>query len=146
MLNDSSHVAHSDGPLPAFDITVLDAYVPPLGAYTPDTNTTTISVEVLAIVGASATTLAGASASIFYDSETLAVVHRFKAKASGLASTTVWAWRGRHATPGEHELSKAQKLARRYGTTLVSGTNRAFLLAINAIGHRAHIACVIPKF
>lgn len=77
-----------------------------------------ISVEVMSIVGTNASVVSDSS--IFYDTEVLAVVHRFKTKSSGLVGTKVWSWSGKHSKPGEKEERKLQELARRYNTTLVT--------------------------
>lgn len=58
--------------------------------------------------------------SIFYDTEILAIIHRSKSLESGLVSTMVWIWQGKHSTLGEKEEHKLQELAKRYGTTPVS--------------------------
>lgn len=108
--------------MPKVDVGPLLNFQPAI--YEPDPDITTISVEVLSIVGNNATALSKDS-SIFYDTETLAVVHRFKAKSSGLVNTKVWAWRGSKAQAGEREEKKLQELARRYNTPLV---NQAHLI------------------
>lgn len=79
----------------------------------------TISVELLSIVGNAATVISEPS-NIFYDSEILAIVHRVKSKASGLASTSVWCWLGKQARLGDRDDKKLQELSRRYGTRAVS--------------------------
>ena len=78
----------------------------------------TISVELLSIVDNAATVISE-SQGIFYDSEILAVVHRVKSKASGLASTSVWCWLGKKTRLGDREDKKLQELSRRYGTRAV---------------------------
>ncbi|KAG5648543.1 hypothetical protein DXG03_003154 [Asterophora parasitica] len=78
--------------------------------------TTTISVEVMAITGTTASNVTKDLA-IFYDTEILAIIHRSKSKLSGLVSTAVWGWEGKRATLGEREQRKLQELAQRYGTT-----------------------------
>ena len=94
-------------------------YRAPRQIYTPSADVSTISVEVLSLLGTTASPLAK-DAHVFYDSEMLVIIHRAKVKSSGLVASTVWAWRGQRAKPGEREMGKAQELARRYGTTLVS--------------------------
>ncbi|KIM40211.1 hypothetical protein M413DRAFT_446377 [Hebeloma cylindrosporum] len=76
----------------------------------------TISVEVLAITGTTATPLSR-NLDIFYDSEILAIVHRTKSKSTGLASTTVWCWLGRRSLLGDREERKIHELSKRYGTS-----------------------------
>lgn len=78
----------------------------------------TISVEFLSIIGSAAIVVSGPQC-IFYDSEILAVVHRVKSKASGLASTSVWCWLGKETQLGDREDKKLQELSRRYGTSAV---------------------------
>lgn len=78
----------------------------------------TISVELFSIVGNAANVMSN-SGGIFYDSEILAIVHRVKSKASGLASTIVWCWLGKQTRLGDHEDKKLQEISRRYGTKAV---------------------------
>ena len=78
----------------------------------------TISVEVLAITGTTATPLSR-NLDIFYDSEILAIVHRTKSKSTGLVSTTVWCWLGRRSLLGDREERKIHDLSKRYGTSAV---------------------------
>ncbi|KDQ57757.1 hypothetical protein JAAARDRAFT_130791, partial [Jaapia argillacea MUCL 33604] len=75
-------------------------------------------VDVMAIVGTSATTL-NTDISVFYDTEVLAIVHRSKSNVSGLVATKVWGWLGKRCKCGEREERKLQELAKRYGTSLV---------------------------
>ncbi|KAI0365644.1 hypothetical protein BV20DRAFT_953838 [Pilatotrama ljubarskyi] len=110
------HLVHADEPLPHVDVDAL--YRAPRPAYAPDPDLTTVSVDVLSIVGNTASTLSK-DASVFYDSEVLAVVHRAKARSSGLVQTKVWGWLGRRAHVGDRENQKIQELARRYGTNPV---------------------------
>jgi hypothetical protein len=122
---------HNDGPLPKFDVAVLTAGIGRAHAYAPDANILTISVEVLLVAGGSANALAPNEAVVFYEGETLAVVHRFKARTSGLVATKVWCWRGRAAGAGELEDAKLQALARRYAAPLIDvrqGTEPAELV------------------
>jgi hypothetical protein len=55
---------------------------------------------------------------VFYDSEVLAIVHRFKTKTTGLVETSLWSWRGRRSQIGEREERKLRDMARHYGTKL----------------------------
>lgn len=57
---------------------------------------------------------------IFYETEVLAIIYRFKTKSSGLVNTKVWAWKGSKAQPSEREEKKLQEVARRYNTPLVN--------------------------
>ncbi|KAI0695962.1 hypothetical protein C8T65DRAFT_664443 [Cerioporus squamosus] len=109
-------LVHSDDPLPRVDVEAL--YRAPRTTYKPDPDVMTISVDVMSIVGSTATAVS-ANTHVFYDSEVLAVIHRAKVKSSGLVTTKVWAWHGKRAQTGEKELQKVQELARRYGTTPV---------------------------
>ncbi|TBU41681.1 hypothetical protein BD309DRAFT_964723 [Dichomitus squalens] len=109
-------LVHDDQPLPHVDVDAL--YRTSRPTHEPNSDVQTISVEVMAILGNSATAI-GKDAHVFHDSELLAVIHRAKVKSSGLVTTKVWAWHGRRAQPDERELQKVQELARRYGTTPV---------------------------
>ncbi|GLB37538.1 hypothetical protein LshimejAT787_0405890 [Lyophyllum shimeji] len=79
--------------------------------------TTTISVEVMAITGTTASTLTK-DMTIFYDTEILAIIYRSKSQHSGLVSTAVWGWEGKRAKLGEREQRKLHELAKRYGTSV----------------------------
>lgn len=79
----------------------------------------TISVEVISIMGSNSTTI-NQDETIFYDRETLAIIHRCKSVSSGLVDTFVWGWLGKHSQFGELEEKKLHELGRRYGTTPVS--------------------------
>ncbi|EEB99121.1 hypothetical protein MPER_01256, partial [Moniliophthora perniciosa FA553] len=79
-------------------------------------DTNTISVEVMSIVGSSFTALSK-DINVFHDSEVLAIVHRFKFKSSGLVGTIVWGWFGKNSQSGEREAQKLEELAKRYGTS-----------------------------
>ena len=57
---------------------------------------------------------------VFYDTEVIAVVHRFKEKSSGLAKTELWGWKGGKCQCSEKEEKKLQDLAKRYNTQPVS--------------------------
>ena len=109
--------AHDDKPLPRVDVDAL--YRAPRARYTADSDLNTISVDVIAIDGATTTPI-NKDPHVFYDAELLAIVHRAKAKSSGLVSTRVWAWQGRRAQPGERERQKVHELARRYNTTPIA--------------------------
>ena len=56
---------------------------------------------------------------VFYDTEILAIVHRVKSKASGLASTSVWCWLGKQSCFRDREEKKLHELSKRYGTSAV---------------------------
>ena len=107
-------------PFPEVDISTL-FNSPPKPSEQP-TDILTISVEVLAITGTTATPLSR-NLDIFYDSEILAIVHRIKSKSTGLASTTVWCWLGRRSLLGDREERKIHDLSKRYGTSAVSKMN-----------------------
>ncbi|CDO74347.1 hypothetical protein BN946_scf184645.g3 [Trametes cinnabarina] len=110
------HLAHNDEPLPNVNVDAL--YRMRSQSYTPDPDLTTVSVDVLAIVGNTASPISK-DANVFYDGELLAVVHRAKARSSGLVQTKVWGWQGRRSHIGDRETQKLQELARRYGTSAV---------------------------
>ncbi|KIY48590.1 hypothetical protein FISHEDRAFT_43148 [Fistulina hepatica ATCC 64428] len=84
----------------------------------------TISVEVMSVTSGSVTPAVQHQLddriSVFYDTETLAIILRCKSKKSGLVDTTVWGWWGKSSQAGDKEKTKLNELARRYGTTLVS--------------------------
>ncbi|KAJ3532677.1 hypothetical protein NM688_g7390 [Phlebia brevispora] len=109
------HLDIVDEQLPTVDV---DALLVDNSGYKADPDVQTISVEVMSIVGASATPISR-DTNVFYDTETLAIIHRSKAKLSGLVSTKVWAWRGVRSQSGEKEERKLQELARRYNTPLI---------------------------
>lgn len=79
---------------------------------------TTVSVDVLSIVG-SASSAISSDTSVFYDAEILAIVWRAKVKSSGLVETRVWGWIGKDARVGPKEEKALAELAKRYGTKLV---------------------------
>ncbi|KAG6842159.1 hypothetical protein C0991_001652 [Blastosporella zonata] len=82
-----------------------------------ESESTTISVEVMAISGTAASLLSK-DRTIFYDTEFLAIVHRSKSDRNGLVSTSVWGWEGKHATLGAREQRKLQEIAQRYGAVI----------------------------
>jgi hypothetical protein len=88
-----------------------------VSVYQPNTDFTTISVDVLSVTGAAATGLKN-DTDVFYDSEILAIVRRVKLKSSGLVETTLWGWQGRRSQIGEREQRKLKDMARHYGTML----------------------------
>jgi len=108
-------------PFPEVNISKLLNSPPKLSEQRP-ADILTISVEVLAITGTTATPLSR-NLDIFYDSEILAIVHRTKSKSTGLASTTVWCWLGRRSLLGDREERKIHDLSKRYGTSAVSELN-----------------------
>ncbi|KAI8993829.1 hypothetical protein BD414DRAFT_513494 [Trametes punicea] len=110
------HLVHTDEPLPHVDVDAVYRALRP--SYTPDPDLTMVSLDVLTIVGNTASAISK-DANVFYDAELLAIVHRGKARSDGLVQTKVWGWQGRRAQVGEREAQKLQELARRYGTSLV---------------------------
>jgi hypothetical protein len=88
-----------------------------VSVYQPNTDFTTISVDVLSVTGAAAAGLKN-DTDVFYDSEILAIVRRVKLKSSGLVETTLWGWQGRRSQIGEREQRKLKDMARHYGTKL----------------------------
>ncbi|KAL4253516.1 hypothetical protein ABKN59_002115 [Abortiporus biennis] len=115
-VQEALRIVHHDEPLPKVDV---EPYLKPtIIPYTPNPDIQTISVEVLLIVGNSATAV-NKDSHIFYESEVLAIVHRSKAKSSGLVSTSFWSWQGKRAEITEKEDKKLHELARRYNTALI---------------------------
>ena len=108
------NLAHDDGLLPRVDLNGI--FVPPI-EYMPCSDTASISVDVMSVTGAAAIDVKG-EIGVFYDSEILAIVHRFKTKSTGLVETSLWSWRGRRSQIGEREERKLRDLARHYGTKL----------------------------
>lgn len=108
---------HADESLPNVDVDALLKFVPP--TFSADPKIHTISVETLSINNGTAVPVLR-DTHIFYDTEALVIVHRVKARDSGLVSTKVWCWHGKQCLFGEREQKKADELARRYGATLVS--------------------------
>lgn len=109
-------VDYDEIPLPHIDFLKFLKPTIRTSATAPDTQT--VSVEILALTGTTATPLTR-SLDIFYETEILVVIHRTKSKSSGLASTSVWCWLGRKNMLGDREERKLQELAKRYGTTAV---------------------------
>lgn len=107
---------HVDEPLPFIKVRDLLNHKPE--AFKPDSSVLTISVDVMAVAGGSAATI-DSDTNIFYESELLAIVHRFKTKSSGLVATKVWGWKGKKAQMGEREERKIKDLARHHGTSMV---------------------------
>ena len=71
----------------------------------------------MSVTGATAIGVKG-DTDVFYDSEVLAIVHRFKTKTTGLVETSLWSWQGRRSQIGEREERKLRDMARHYGTKL----------------------------
>ncbi|KAG1752937.1 hypothetical protein EDB19DRAFT_1670672 [Suillus lakei] len=96
---DVVHTDHANESLPKVDVDALLKFVPP--TFNADPKTHTISVEILSINNNTAIPVLR-DTNVFYDTEALVIVHRVKARDSGLVSTK----------------KKADELARRYGSTL----------------------------
>ncbi|KAH9924883.1 uncharacterized protein B0H18DRAFT_908993 [Fomitopsis serialis] len=110
------HIESVDEPLPNIDVAaLLNSGCSP---YSPDADVQTISVDVMIIVGNVATAIPR-DTYIFYDHDVLAIIHRAKVRSTGLVSTKVWGWKGKHGRLGEREEQKLQGLARQYGTKMV---------------------------
>lgn len=107
-------IPYNDEPLPRVDLNEL--LLSP-SVCQPTTDFTTISVDVMSVTGAAATSLKN-DTDVFYDSEILAIVRRIKLKSSGLVETTLWGWQGRRSQIGEREQRKLKDMARHYGTKL----------------------------
>lgn len=112
----SSHERYSSGGqvLPS----VLDLVARRSRSSLLDTDSKTMSVEVMSITGTTASALLQDQA-IFHDTEILAIIHRSKSSSTGLVSTDIWGWEGKRATLGEREQRKLQELGNRYGTSTV---------------------------
>ncbi|KAH9176448.1 hypothetical protein EDB89DRAFT_1941539 [Lactarius sanguifluus] len=107
-------IPHYDEHLPCV---ALDGFFAPPVEYLPCLNTASISVDVMSVTGATAIGVKG-DTGVFYDSEVLAIVHRFKTKTTGLVETSLWSWQGRRSQIGEREERKLRDMARHYGTKL----------------------------
>jgi hypothetical protein len=118
---------HSE-PLPEVDVREL-LKVNPI-KHNSNPNTQTISVDLLSVLGNNSTPILK-DINVFYDSETLAIIHRSKIKPSGLAETRVWGWIGKNAKVGEREEKTLADLAKRYGTQLVGLFSTVSALYIN---------------
>lgn len=120
-----------DDPIPNINVAKLWNSSPPV--FKPDPDLRTVSVEVMDVAGGSAFEIPKGPDNIyiFYEEETLAIVHRAKSRSSGLVATKVWCWHGRKSETGEMEDKKLQELAKRYGTSLLNcnqcGESQEFL-------------------
>ncbi|KAL6308234.1 hypothetical protein BKA93DRAFT_766050 [Sparassis latifolia] len=111
------HIEHAQDAIPSVDLdALLNNWRMPS---TEDGDLQPISVDVMSVIGNTATPIAR-DTYIFYDNDLLTVVYRAKVRSSGLVSTKVWAWRGKHCVVGEREERKLQELARRYGTSPIT--------------------------
>ena len=108
--------AHQDEPLPHVE---LDKVFVAQVEYRPSPEkVTSISVDVMSVRGATSAGVKGSDMNVFYDSELMAIVHRYKTKSTGLVETTLWSWQGRRSPMGEREERKLTDMARHYGTKL----------------------------
>ncbi|KAL1741865.1 hypothetical protein HDZ31DRAFT_84556 [Schizophyllum fasciatum] len=112
---DLLHIDINDEPLPKINVRALLQRPAKLDRQDKQT----ISVEVLHVSGNNATAVPDASASIFHDTEVLAVIHRYKSRTSGLVDTAVWGWRGAKSELGAREERKLGELAKRYHTDII---------------------------
>ncbi|KAI0305774.1 hypothetical protein B0F90DRAFT_1948159 [Multifurca ochricompacta] len=110
----SVEIPHETEPLPFVD---LDELLLPPFDYQHNLDVSSISVDVLSVAGATATSV-NCDTAVFYDSEILVIVNRFKTKSTGLVETTLWSWEGRRGQIGEREERKLKDMARHYGTKL----------------------------
>lgn len=117
-LNLYLQLEHSDKPLPKLDVVGLlsKAAAPPPLSFDPSFKP--ISTDVLSIRGRAASPVA-AQPHVFYDTELRAIVYRSKDLSLGLASTTIWTWRGKNAKVGEDEGWKIRDLESRFGTKAI---------------------------
>lgn len=106
-------------PLPRLDIgsILTSSSSPPTPSFNP--SATPISIDVLCISGRSASPISSHQ-HIFYDSELRAIVYRSKDIRSGLATTTLWTWKGSNAVSGDAEEWKIRDLESRFSTKAVS--------------------------
>lgn len=102
--------------VPKVDVRPLLELIPKPPPADPDV--TTVSVDVLCIVGSTSNVISN-DTSVFYDTETLAIIQRAKVRSSGLVDTRVWGWVGKDAKVGPKEEKALVDLAKRYGTKLV---------------------------
>lgn len=106
-----------DGPLPLIDISQL--LQPQQTFPVSSSDSKTISVDVFSVEGNSCDAVTH-DTDVFYDSELLAIAHRYASTSSGLASTQLWVWYGKKCMSGEREKCKVQEFAKRYDTEPVS--------------------------
>lgn len=102
--------------VPKIDVRALLKSIP--DPTSPDPGVTTVSVDVLSILGSTSSTISS-DISVFYDTEILAIIQRAKVKSSGLVDTSIWGWIGKDAMMGPKEEKALSDLAKRYGTKLV---------------------------
>ncbi|KAH9061391.1 hypothetical protein EDB87DRAFT_1611575 [Lactarius vividus] len=107
-------IPHYDEGLPCV---ALDGFFAPPIVCLPCLDTASISVDVMSVTGTVAIGVKG-DTGVFYDSEVLAIVHRFKTKTTGLVETSLWSWQGRRSQISEREERKLRDMARHYGTRL----------------------------
>lgn len=109
---------HSDKRLPKLDVVGLlsNAASPPPLSFNPSFKP--ISTDVLSIRGRAASPIT-TQPHVFYDTELRAIVYRSKDMSSGLASTTIWTWRGKNAKVGDDEGWKIRDLESRFGTKVI---------------------------
>ena len=106
-----------DGPSPSIDISQL--LQPQQSFPVSSSDSKTISVDVFSVDGSSCDVVTH-DADVFYDSELLAIAHRYASTSNGLASTRLWVWYGKKCISGEREEYKVQEFAKRYDTEPVS--------------------------
>ncbi|KAJ3844708.1 hypothetical protein F5878DRAFT_63651 [Lentinula raphanica] len=114
--SDTIMIDHEDTPLPEINI---DSLLASHQRSKSNTDLTAVSVEVMVITGNNATAISKET-DVFYDVEVVAIVHRTKSKSSGLVSTAVWGWFGKHCEATDVEQRKLEELAKRYGTTVIT--------------------------
>ncbi|TFY70991.1 hypothetical protein EVG20_g2016 [Dentipellis fragilis] len=113
--SDALKIDCDDRPLPTIDVKRILAFEP--AKYIPNPDVRSISVEVLSITGFNAASL-NSDTNIFYESELLVIVHRFKVISSGLVATRMWSWRGKGSEARDREARKIDDLAKHYRTSL----------------------------
>jgi hypothetical protein len=108
---------HVDESIPEIDIYPL--VITKVIDFIPDPDQSTVSIEVMTIAKSTVNPLPN-DIHVFYDTETLAIIHRSKSKSSGLASTKLWSWQGKRSQPGAKEATKLQELAKQYRTSFAT--------------------------
>jgi hypothetical protein len=106
-----------DEPIPRIEID--DLVGPSAAKLSPDADSVVISVDILSIAGSTASPLK-TDVNVFYDTEFLAIVHRYKSTSSHLVSTRVWGWQGKRCNFSQREDQKLCDLARHHGASPVS--------------------------
>lgn len=101
---------------------ILSRTLPPTSAYKELSASTSLSTEIFVVDSLTGATtllpsLSSSSSSssnpfpnIFYDSESLAIIHRYKSLPSGLVSTRLWMWIGTGTGSGDRRGKVGEKM------------------------------------